>query len=66
MKEDERPAHSQNEVDSERTMKLEGSRNSERLEPGSKGKVIVRSRYQATTSEDTAGWKRLSACSSVF
>jgi hypothetical protein len=24
---------------------------------------IVRSRYQAATSEDTAGWKRLTECS---
>jgi hypothetical protein len=29
------------------------------LEPGSRGLAIVRSLYQATTSEDTAGWKRL-------
>jgi hypothetical protein len=29
------------------------------LETGSKGQAIVRSRYQATTSEDTEGWKRL-------
>jgi hypothetical protein len=29
------------------------------LERGSRGLGIVRSRYQ-TTSEDTAGWKRLS------
>jgi hypothetical protein len=34
------------------------------LEPGSRGIVTVRSRYQATTSEDTAGWKRLGVCSS--
>jgi hypothetical protein len=30
------------------------------LEPRSKGIAIVRSRYQATTSEDTAGWRKLS------
>jgi hypothetical protein len=30
------------------------------LEPGSRGIAIVRSRYQATTSKDTASWKRLS------
>jgi hypothetical protein len=29
------------------------------LEPGSKEIAIVRSRYQETSSEDTAGWKRL-------
>jgi hypothetical protein len=29
------------------------------LEPGSRGIAIVRSRYQATTSEDTVGWRRL-------
>jgi hypothetical protein len=28
------------------------------LEPGSRGLAVIRSRYQATTSEDTAGWKR--------
>jgi hypothetical protein len=28
------------------------------LEPGSRGIAIVRSRYQATTSEDTVAWKR--------
>jgi hypothetical protein len=28
------------------------------LEPGSREIAIVRSRYQATTSEETAGWKR--------
>jgi hypothetical protein len=59
LKEYDYPAHSQNERDSERTMELE-----ERLEPGSRGIIIVRSRYQATTSEDTAGWKRLNSCSS--
>jgi hypothetical protein len=31
------------------------------LDPGSRGLAIVRSRYQANTSEDTAGWKRFSA-----
>jgi hypothetical protein len=31
-----------------------------RLEAGSRGRAIVRSRYQATTSEHTAGWKYLS------
>jgi hypothetical protein len=30
------------------------------LEPGSIGLTIARSRCQATTSEDTAGWKILS------
>jgi hypothetical protein len=34
------------------------------LEPGSRGRAIVRSSYQATTSEETAGWKKLSVCSS--
>jgi hypothetical protein len=29
------------------------------LAPGSRGIVIVISRYQATIIEDTAGWKRL-------
>jgi hypothetical protein len=29
------------------------------LEPGSTRLAIVRSRYQATISEDTAVWKRL-------
>jgi hypothetical protein len=28
------------------------------LEPGSRGLATVRSRYQAATGEDTAGWKR--------
>jgi hypothetical protein len=28
------------------------------LEPGSRGISTVRSRYQALTSEDTAGWKK--------
>jgi hypothetical protein len=32
------------------------------LEHGSTGIAIVRSRYQATTSEDTAGWKRFVKC----
>jgi hypothetical protein len=27
------------------------------LEPGSRGIATVRTRYQATTSEDTGGWK---------
>jgi hypothetical protein len=36
------------------------------LEPGSRGIAIVRSRYQATTSEDTAGWKRLSVWKSAM
>jgi hypothetical protein len=27
------------------------------LEHGSRGMAIVRSRYQATSSEDTEGWK---------
>jgi hypothetical protein len=34
------------------------------LKHGSREIAIVRSRYQATTSEDTAGWKRLSVCDS--
>jgi hypothetical protein len=34
------------------------------LEPGSRGIAIVRSRYQATTGEDNAGWK--SACALVI
>jgi hypothetical protein len=34
------------------------------LERGSREIDIVRSRYQATTNEDTAGWKRLSVFSS--
>jgi hypothetical protein len=29
-------------------------------EHGNRGIAIVRSRYQATTSEDTGGWKRIS------
>jgi hypothetical protein len=33
------------------------------LEPGSRGIAIARSRYQATTSEDTADWKSLSVYS---
>jgi hypothetical protein len=32
------------------------------IEPGSRGIVVVRSRHQATTEEDTAGWKRLVKC----
>jgi hypothetical protein len=32
------------------------------LELGSRGIAIVRRRYQAITSENTAGWKRLSVC----
>jgi hypothetical protein len=35
------------------------------LEPGSRGITIVKSRYQATTSEDTEGWKRLGVRASV-
>jgi hypothetical protein len=34
------------------------------LEHGSRGIAIVRSRYQANTIEDTAGWKRLGVCES--
>jgi hypothetical protein len=34
------------------------------IESGSRGLVIVKSRYQETTSEDPAGWKRLSVCAS--
>jgi hypothetical protein len=33
------------------------------LESGIRETVIVMSRYQATTSEGTVGWKRLSVCS---
>jgi hypothetical protein len=33
------------------------------LESGSRGLATVRSRYHTTTSEDTAGWKRLDVCS---
>jgi hypothetical protein len=29
------------------------------LEPGRRGIAIVRSRYQATTSQDTVGWRTL-------
>jgi hypothetical protein len=36
------------------------------LEPGSRGTAIVRSRYQATTSEDIAGWERHSVCCNDF
>jgi hypothetical protein len=32
------------------------------LEPGSSGLATVSSRYGATSSEDTAGWKRLVKC----
>jgi hypothetical protein len=41
-----------------------GSAIQRRLEPGNRGIAIVRSRYQAATNEDTAGWKGLSLCSS--
>jgi hypothetical protein len=43
---------------------LKGAAIQRGLEHGSRGIAIVRSRYQATASEDTAGWKRLSRCSS--
>jgi hypothetical protein len=36
------------------------------LGPGSRGITIVRSRYQATTREDIAGWKRLSVICKVW
>jgi hypothetical protein len=36
------------------------------LEPGSRRLAIVRSRYQATTSEDTARYKRLKVWKSVM
>jgi hypothetical protein len=36
------------------------------LEPRSRGLAIVRSHYQETSSEDTAGWKRLSMCASYL
>jgi hypothetical protein len=41
------------------TRQSEGSRNSD-----SRGIATVRSRYQATTTEDTAGWKRPGVCAS--
>jgi hypothetical protein len=41
------------------TRQLEGSSHSE-----SRGIATVRNRYQATNSEDIAGWKRLSVCAS--
>jgi hypothetical protein len=34
------------------------------LEHGRRGIAIVRSRYQETSSEDTASWKKLSICCS--
>jgi hypothetical protein len=34
------------------------------LEHGSRGIAVVRNRYQGTSSEDTAGWKRFSMCCS--
>jgi hypothetical protein len=34
------------------------------LEPGSRGIAIVRSRHEATTTDDTAGWKRHNVCCS--
>jgi hypothetical protein len=39
---------------------LKGAAVQRELEPRSRGLAIVRSRYQATISEDTAGWKILS------
>jgi hypothetical protein len=36
----------------------------EGLQPRIRGTAIVKSRYQATISEDTEGWKRHSVCSS--
>jgi hypothetical protein len=33
-------------------------------EPESRGIAIVRIGYEATTSEETVGWKRLSVCAS--
>jgi hypothetical protein len=36
---------------------LKGSTVQKGLEPGSRGIVYVKSRYQATTSEDSTGWK---------
>jgi hypothetical protein len=32
-------------------------------ESGIRGRVIVKSRYRETSSEDTAGWKRFGVCS---
>jgi hypothetical protein len=43
---------------------LKGAAIQRGLEPGSRRIATVRSRYQATTSEDTAGWERLSVCAS--
>jgi hypothetical protein len=39
---------------------LKGATVQRGLRPKSRVLVIVRSRYRATTSEDTAGWKTLS------
>jgi hypothetical protein len=44
--------------ESEEKRNLEGSRRPERLlEPGSRRLVIIRRRYQATTSEDSVCWR---------
>jgi hypothetical protein len=43
-------------------VQLEGAVVQRGLEPGGRGITIVRIRCQGTTSEDTAGWKRLSGC----
>jgi hypothetical protein len=32
------------------------------LEPRSRGLATVRNRYHETSSDDTAGWKRLNVC----
>jgi hypothetical protein len=36
------------------------------LEPRSRGVAVIRRHYQETSSEDTAGWKRLSMCASYL
>jgi hypothetical protein len=42
-----------------RTLFWKGAAAHRGLEPESRGIAIVRSRYEATSSEDTVGWKRL-------
>jgi hypothetical protein len=42
------------------TKSLDGSRFCTGLEHGRTGIAIVKSHYQETTNEDTAGWERLS------
>jgi hypothetical protein len=48
-----------NEDNWSKNRQLEGKCHSKKTWPGSRGVAIVRSRYQATASEDTAGWKDL-------